>query len=209
MSVEKDWIYNEIDKEKRRLSEKDKMKEVKKQIEYKRIKEKIEISKKSEDDIFYLKELIKKWLITKKTAEKIISWEKISKDEINQIFEKIDQIESIKNIDNYLPVELRIKKDEYLRATEDDIFREQILTKIDSALILISKKLSSDFTWWLSLFLWFLNFLDRNLIIIQENNIDIKSSLKKISEKKFPKKQNNKNFLQKIIDFIKEIFNQK
>ena len=59
----------------------------------------------------------------------------------------------------------------------------------------------------MNLFSGFLSILDKNLILIQENTIDIKESLKEIDKKKFPKKEDKRTFWQKIIDFIKEIFN--
>jgi hypothetical protein len=40
---------------------------------------------------------------------------------------------------------------------------------------------------------------------VQENTIDIKENLKKIDEKKFWKKEDNRSLLEKIIDFFKEI----
>jgi hypothetical protein len=58
---------------------------------------------------------------------------------------------------------------------------------------------------WLNLFSGFLTILDKNLIIVQENTIDIKNNLKKIDEKKFWKKEDNRSLLEKIIDFFKEI----
>lgn len=205
MSIENNWIFSEKNNEKLKNTEKEKKLEVKKQVEFQKTKEKIDISQKSEDEIFYLKELVEKWLVTKEVAEKIISWENMSNKEIEEIFDKIDEIEDIKNIDNYLPQNLRIKKDDYLKAIQDDIFRVQVLTKIDTALTLISQKINPDWGMWMNLFTWFLSILDKNLILIQENTIDIKDSLKEIDNKKFPKKEDSRSFFRKIIDFIKEL----
>jgi hypothetical protein len=59
---------------------------------------------------------------------------------------------------------------------------------------------------WLNLFSGFLTVLDKNLIIVQENTIDIKENLKEVDEKKFWKKEDKRTVWQKIVDFIKEIF---
>jgi hypothetical protein len=45
--------------------------------------------------------------------------------------------------------------------------------------------------------------LDKNLIIIQENNIDIKNSLEKIEEVKNPKK--TLSLWEKITEFFKDL----
>jgi hypothetical protein len=48
--------------------------------------------------------------------------------------------------------------------------------------------------------------LDKNLILIHDNTIDIKDNLKDINEKKFPKKEDNRSLWKKFIDFLKELF---
>jgi hypothetical protein len=53
-------------------------------------------------------------------------------------------MEDIKDIDKYIPKELRITHDEYSKALHDDIFRVQIITKLDSALTLISRQINPD-----------------------------------------------------------------
>jgi hypothetical protein len=54
---------------------------------------------------------------------------------------------------------------------------------------------------WLNLFKWYLLALDKNLVKLQENHIDIKESLVEIDEK------NNKLSLwQRFVKFLKEIF---
>jgi hypothetical protein len=155
--------------------------------------------------MFKLKELIESWVITKHTAEKVINNQNIDEDLIKEIFDKIDELEEIKNINNYIPEELRISKEDYLKALTDNIFRTQVITKLDSSLTLIANKINPDSTMWLNLFSGFLTILDKNLIIVQENTIDIKNNLKKIDEKKFWKKEDNRSLLEKIIDFFKEI----
>jgi hypothetical protein len=147
MSIEW-WIFNESEKKKKEISEKQLKDWIKKQVEFKKTKEKIWVEIETEDNIFHLKELIDKWIITQKTAEKIIEWEHIDSESVKEIFEKINELEDIKNIDKYVPKELRITHDEYSRALHDDIFRIQIITKLDSALTLIAEQISPDSAIW-------------------------------------------------------------
>ncbi len=53
-------------------------------------------------------------------------------------------MEEIKNIDNYIPKELRITREDYSKALSDDIFRVQTITKLDSALTIIANKINPD-----------------------------------------------------------------
>ncbi|MBT3726845.1 hypothetical protein HOG21_03975 [bacterium] len=115
-------------------------------------------------------------------------------------------MDEIKDIDNYLPVELRISKDDYSKSLTDDIFRVQTITKLNSALTLIAQKINPDTAMGLNLFSGFLTVLDKNLILVQENTIDVKYSLEEVHEKKFPKKEDTRNLWEKIIDFLKEAF---
>jgi hypothetical protein len=46
-------------------------------------------------------------------------------------------MEDLKDVDKYLPVELRITKEDYSKAMTDDIFRVQTLTKLNTALTVI------------------------------------------------------------------------
>jgi len=103
--------------------------------------------------------------------------------EIEEIFTKIDEIEEIKDIDKYLPKENRISKEEYTKAIYDDIFRIQTLIKIKTALAILSTQINPENWFWINIFKWFLLVLDKNLIKIQENHIDIKNSLESIDLK--------------------------
>jgi hypothetical protein len=87
----------------------------------------------------------------------------------------------------------------------DDIFRVQLLTKLDSSLTLLANKINPDSAMWLNLFSWFLTVLDKNLIIVQENTIDIKENLKEVDEKKYWKKEDKRSLWQKIKDFLKNL----
>ena len=204
MGIEQ-WMISESEKKKKELSEKKLKDWIKKQIEFKKTKEKIWVEIKAEDDIFHLKELIEKWILTHETAKKIVDWEHIDDKSVKEIFNKIDELEDIKDINKYIPKELRITHDEYSKALHDDIFRVQTITKLDSALTLIANQINPDSAIWLNLFSWFLTVLDKNLIKVQENTIDVKDSLKEIDEKKFWK-TDKRTLWQKFIDFLKEIF---
>ena len=205
MAIENKNIFNENEKKKKELKEEEIVNEQKKQLEFKKTKEKISVEIEIEDEIYHLKELVEKWVISKDTVDKVIEWKDISEDEIKEIFEKIDEIEELKDVDKYLPENLRISKEDYLKAVNNDIFRVQIITKIDSALTLLSNQVNPDSAMWLNLFSGFLAVLDKNLIKIQENTIDVKDSLKSIDEKKWLYKD-NRTMLQKFLDFLREVF---
>lgn len=204
MAIES-WIYNEEEKKKKKLEQKDNNEASKKIIEHKKVKEKISIEIESENEINNLKELVSKWVISKEQANNVIKWIELDDSTISEMFDKINQIEETKDIDNYLPKELRISKDEYKQALVDDIFRIQTITKLNSALLLLSNKINPDNILPINLFTWFLNILDKKLILIQENTIDLKNNLVDIENKKNPK-IDNRSFWQKIMDFFRDIF---
>ena len=207
MSLENSILNSEGENKNNKLTEEEKEAEAKKNIEFKLQKEKIWVEIEVEQEIFQLKEMVDSWMISWDIANKILSWEQITSEEIKEIFDKIDEIEDIKNIDDYLPRSLRITREEYIKAVKDDIFREKTITKLNTSLVLLSNKINPDSAIWLNLFSWFVTVLDKNLIRIQENTIDIKNWLRKIDLEKNLSKEDNRSFLQKIIDFIKELFN--
>lgn len=207
MSLENSILNSEGENKNNKLTEEEKEAETKKNIEFKLQKEKIWVEIEVEQEIFQLKEMVDSWMISWDIANKILSWEQITSEEIKEIFDKIDEIEDIKNIDDYLPRSLRITREEYIKAVKDDIFREKTITKLNTSLVLLSNKINPDSAVWLNLFSWFVTVLDKNLIRVQENTIDIKNWLRKIDLEKNLSKEDNRSFLQKIIDFIKELFN--
>ncbi len=207
MSLENSVLNSEGENQSKELIQEEKELEEKKSLEFKLQKEKISIEIEAEQEMFQLKEMVDSWFISWDIANKILAWEEITNDEIKEIFDKIDEIEDIKNIDNYLPRNLRITRDEYLKAIKDRVFREQTITKLNTSLVLLSNKINPDSAVWLNLFSWFITVLDKNLIKVQENTIDIKNGLTKIDNEKSKNNIDNRTFLQKIIDFIKELFN--
>lgn len=201
------WKLMEDELKKEKLKKEEFKKSKKENVEFKKQKEKFINIEKSEKELIELKEVLNNSTIDEKTKEilyKAISNEFITEQEIEKIFQKIDEIEQTENIDKYLPKENRITKDEYKKAINDDIFRVQTLTKIKTALTILSSQINPDNWFWTwNLFKWFLVVLDKNLVKIQENHIDIKCSLENIDYKKY---WNKLNLWQKIIIFIKDSF---
>lgn len=162
-------------------TEEERKAEIAKSLEFAKEKkvllEKIDKDKK----LAYLRSMVERWLIKLSTVEQIIIWEKLTSEEIKEIFDKIDEIEEIKDIDEILPKNLRITKDEYMRALDDIQFIQKIILRIDSSLSYLFQSNKPFASWIMSLFSWLIHSLDHsqdNLIKIQENTIDIKLSLR-------------------------------
>lgn len=198
------WAYNEKEKKKKELEEKEQEEFQKKQIEHQKMKEYIQTETETEENLHKLHDLVDEWLLTKEQAEHIAEWEQLSQEDVQEIFDKIDEMEDLKDVDKYLPAELRITKEDYSKAMTDDIFRVQTLTKLDTALTVIGQQVVPDASSWVNLFSWFLTILDKNLVILQENTIDVKDNLTEIHEKKFPKQQ--LSLWTQFLNFIKELF---
>lgn len=196
------WAMNENEKKKKKLTEKQENDKNQKVLEYKKVKEEIAVEIETEDEVFHLKELVEKWIMSQESAQKVIDGEDLDEKIIKEIFEKINEMEDIDDIDNYIPKELRITHEEYDKALHDDKFRVKIITKLDSALILITRQITPNSGIWVNLFSWFINILDKNLIKIQEHTIDVKYSLKEIDKKNIEKKIDNRTFIKKIIDYF-------
>lgn len=179
------WNYNEQEKKKKELKEKEKEKAIffKKQIEQQKTNEYIDTETKTEDNLNKLHDLVDEGFLTKQQAEHIADWDELTKDEVQEIFDKIDEIEDIKDVDKYLPVELRITKQDYTQAMIDDVFRVQTIIKLDTALWIIAQEINPGSSAWINIFTSFLSILDKNLILIQEHTLDIKNNLNYIDNK--------------------------
>lgn len=200
-------VNNEAIKQKEK-TEKEKQNEKQKIIEHQKTKEEIRLKIDTDEKLFSLKELIDKWVISYETASNIIKWWDIDKDKIDEIFDKIDEIEEVKDIDKYLPKEIRISKTEYKKALEDNLQRVQTLTKLNTALTILAEQITWENIWWINLFSGFLAVLDKNLQKVQENTIDIKDSLEEVDKKQSPEKYNNKSVWQDIMAFFKDLFSK-
>jgi hypothetical protein len=201
MSIEA-WKLKEEETKRKEISEKEKKQEVKKVLQYKKTKETIWVEIEADKSLNNLKELVQKWVIKEETAQKIISWKNLEEETIVKIFEKIEEVESIKSISKYLPKEFRITKEEYSKALHSNDFRKKTLVKLDEALTILANQANPDWLMWLNLFSWFLTVLDKNLILIQEHNIDMKDNLKNMDlwkEKKL-------SIWERFIVFLKELF---
>ena len=91
-------------------------------------KEKILNKIETTEHLSELKLLVKQWIITQKVADKIEIWKLVEKKEIENMFNKIEEIEDIKNIDKYLPKEFRITKKEYIQALENKVYRRKTIS---------------------------------------------------------------------------------
>jgi hypothetical protein len=101
------------------------------------MKEYIETETETEENLHKLHDLVEEGVLTKEQAEHIADGEELTQDDVQEIFDKIDEMEDLKDVDKYLPAELRITKEDYSKAMTDDIFRVQTLTKLDTALTII------------------------------------------------------------------------
>jgi len=54
--------------------------------------------------------------------------------QVQEILEKIDEIEEIRDVDKILPKEFRVTKEEYLMALGDSEARQKAMEKLHSAL---------------------------------------------------------------------------
>ena len=202
------WILKDSEDKKKKIDKKkiveNETKQKEKQEKWKNLRENL----KADEALNKMKDLINDEdlelsLDQVEMIERVISWDDLSPDVIEEILEKIDEIESTEDIDKYLPEESRITKEEYKKALTDDVFRVQIITKLDTALTILANQVTPDSAMWLNLFSWYMAMLDKKLIKIQENHIDIKDNLNEIEEKKKPKPK--LGFWANIIKLIKEI----
>ncbi|MDD2871522.1 MAG: hypothetical protein PHS49_06035 [Candidatus Gracilibacteria bacterium] len=193
----------ESELKKKKLTEKEISENNKKIIEHQKLKEKISVEIDAENKLDNLKDLVSKGVLSKESAENVVKGIELDDETINEMFDKIEQIEDTKDVDKYLPKELRITKEDYKKATIDDIFRVQTITKLKSALTILGKQINPSSPLGVNLFTGFLCVLDKKLVLIQENTIDIKNNLEEIHENKFGKQIDRRTFFQKLIDFLK------
>jgi len=177
MSIEQTLFPRESNKEK---TEQEIKEEIKKRLEFEKSRKTLLLKIEKNKQLAYLKSIIERWLIWLNTVEHIINWDQISVDEAREIFDKIDQIEDIKDINIILPEYYRISREEYMKWIEDDDYRQILLSKIDEALKYIYVSTHSTQSPILSLFYNLMSNFNRNnktLVLVQGNLIDIKRSL--------------------------------
>lgn len=68
---------------------------------------------------------------------------------------------------------------------------------------MVAKQINLDVKMQIDLLLWFLTVLYKNLVLLQENTIDVEDSLEKI----WKTKEKKLSLWEKIVKFLKELFN--
>lgn len=183
--------------EKAYLSEEERKKsQIKDESEFKdeqelilKIKKKKEVMREEEgasDDLQQLKDLLQQHIIDDALVEKVLDQSELDHEELENIFDQIDTIEEIDNIDDYLPRDMRVTKEEYTAATHDDEILAIVEIKIHTALSQLASIAAPQTGWSMNLFSWFLTMLDKNLITIQEHHIDMQDSLHNSNRKQSP-----------------------
>lgn len=175
----KEYIAHiEKDKNIEKLSEQEQKEIIVKNMEYEKQKEMLFLRIEKAKNLSFLKSLIERGLIGVSTAKQVLDDTNLDTEAILEIFTKIDEIESMQDVDVLFPKIYRISQEEYVQAMEDSVFREQILMKINDSLWFIHSSLHPNNTMGiLGSFFGFMTILDKNLVRIQENTIDIKRSL--------------------------------
>jgi len=186
MSIEKWFLKSEEEKKLQKFKEKQEKYEKSKKLEQERIKQE-NIEKKENFNILKrLEEMLEDWKLSQNEIQELkqlVNNIDISENEVEEILNKIEELEEIEDIDNYLPKKFRINTEEYKKSLTNSEIRKKTLKKISSALNILSEQINSDSGIWMNLFSWYMIILDKNLIKIQENNIDIKNSLENINKK--------------------------
>lgn len=167
----------EAEKKDRQKAEAEKKAEIAKALEVRKEKEKLLERLDKDKKLAFLKSMVERDLIAVSTVEAIVSGEALDTDEVEEIFSKIDEIEQTHDVERILPKELRISKDEYLLAMRDVEFRNTALIKIDAALAHLYHSSNPNPFSAISFFGGFMMALDKSLVRVQENTIDIKRSI--------------------------------
>jgi hypothetical protein len=86
------------------------------------------------DDLQKLRDLFEQHIIDDSLVEKVLEQSELDHEELEKIFEQIDAIEEIDGIDDYLPKDMRVTKEEYAEATHDDETLIVVVKKIEKSL---------------------------------------------------------------------------
>ena len=81
-----------------------------------------------------------------------------------------------------------------------------MITKLDSALTMLAQQANPNAGLSLNIFSGYIAMLDKKLVSIQENHIDIKDNLKEVDEKKGIRTP-SKTLWEGIVTFFKELIN--
>lgn len=160
--------------------EKERFKEERKKREqFEGEKNEIERQLDTKTELARLQSLVERGLLKPETLERALEDGKLSEGEIEEVFAKIDEIENVEEIDKILPKESRPTKEEFLEAVNSEPKRIQMLTKLNSALRLVTQT-NGGRGFAGGLFGNFMLFLSKSLRTVQENLIDVKRALQKI-----------------------------
>ncbi len=171
------------DEENKKSLERKKKTESKKQQEQNEIVEKKKRKKiETEENLSKLKEMIRDGDMDTSAVNFIKDIARdgvIDSEEIQDILWKIDAIHTNPEVSRYLPEELRITRDEYLQALKDEEKKQIVLWKVENALWHLANQVSSGRKIGFNIFATMALILNKNLVVIQENHIDIKRNLQK------------------------------
>jgi len=167
--------------------EEEKKKKKQEQIDREHYEETV-VKSKTKLDIQELKYLVESKVVTveQDLIEKIVEDDHVSRAELDQIlanldiqklFDKLEELEKAEDIDEVMPNHLRVKKDEYLQAFQNEDIRQIVLQKFDATLNNIYTTIQGGQTMHGNLFATYTYVLHQKLIPIQENVIDLKEPL--------------------------------
>lgn len=183
MTYKENSFLNEEERKKQEKSEKEQKKEQEKVLAFEKKKQEIREEEETHNDLQNLRELLEEHIIDDSLVEKVLSWDEINHEEMKEIFEKIDEIENMENIDEYIPQNMRISKDEYAWALHNEEDYKLVLLKLHNVLQILSGHVTPQTSGSINIFSGFITLLDKNLIRIQEHHIDMKNALKSSSWK--------------------------
>ncbi len=169
----------EQERQKRKKTQAEKLKAEEDIIRAKKNKEYVHEEEEVEHDLQKLRDLLDEHILDDALIEKVIAKTEIDHEDIEDIFKKIDELEALENIDDYLPKNMRVSKEEYAHATHDQQATKQVIIKIEKCLWVLWQHASPSMGWSINIFSGFLVMLDKNLVTIQEHHIDMKDSLDK------------------------------
>jgi len=143
MSYKETSYLNEEERKKhQKKSEEELKREQELILKMEKTKEIIREEENISNDLQTLKDLLEKHIIDDTLVEKVLSKTEINHEDIQEIFEKIDAIEDIDGIDEYLSKDMRVTKDEYLKATQDEEEYSKVTIKIHNALSVLAQHIN-------------------------------------------------------------------
>lgn len=183
MTYKENSFLNEEERKKQEKSEKEQKKEQEKILAFEKKKQEIREEEETHNDLQKLRDLLEEHIIDDALVEKVLSWDEINHEEMKEIFEKIDEIENMEDIDEYIPQDMRISKDEYAWALHNEEDYKLVLWKLHNVLQILSRHVTPQTSGSINIFSGFITLLDKNLIRIQEHHIDMKNTLESSSWK--------------------------